>query len=372
MKIRVLLAAATAGIAFAAAAPTSPVRASEPGLYVGLGAGMFAPEHDTVDTRVVGRPFAQPQITYNIGWGVLGAVGYKWDQGYRTEFEVSYRQAAFNDFAGAGTAGHLGSTGVMANALFNVGGGSGFQPYIGIGAGAAFAKWHHFQGGRAAAYPLGTPMVDDSSPAAFQYQGIAGVEFPLSPNTDMFVDYRYVGSLNHKFWSTAPTGSAFSNVDTTSHNVMVGLRFSFGAAPVKQAAAAPPPPAPPPPPPPPPVSPPPPPPPVPQKFLVFFDFDRSNVNPAAAAIVREAADYARKNGKAVIHVTGHTDRAGTDAYNLALSERRAKAVQAALTSLGFTANQITIAAKGESENLVPTGDGVREPQNRRVEIVMDP
>ncbi len=79
-----------------------------------------------------------------------------------------------------------------------------------------------------------------------------------------------------------------------------------------------------------------------------------------------------KNGKVVIHVNGHTDRAGTDAYNLALSERRARAVQAELTNQGFTANQITISGKGESENLVPTGDGVREPQNRRVEIVMDP
>lgn len=47
-------------------------------------------------------------------------------------------------------------------------------------------------------------------------------------------------------------------------------------------------------------------------------------------------------------------------------------MQAELTKQGFTANQITISGKGEAENLVPTGDGVREPQNRRVEIVMDP
>ena len=46
--------------------------------------------------------------------------------------------------------------------------------------------------------------------------------------------------------------------------------------------------------------------------------------------------------------------------------------QEASRKLGFTANQITISGKGESENLVPTDDGVREPQNRRVEIVMDP
>ncbi len=162
--------------------------------------------------------------------------------------------------------------------------------------------------------------------------------------------------------------------DVLGRTFRAGVRFKLGSAPAapkkaEVAAAAPPPP---PPPPPPAVRPPPPPPAVPQKFLVFFDFDRSDVRPDAAKIVTEAAEYAKKNGKVVIHVNGHTDRAGTDAYNLALSERRARAVQAELTKQGFTANQITISGKGESENLVPTGDGVREPQNRRVEIVMDP
>ena len=70
---------------------------------------------------------------------------------------------------------------------------------------------------------------------------------------------------------------------------------------------------------------------MPQKFLVFFDFDKSNVRADADEDRRgEAADYAKKNGKVVIHTTGHTDRAGSDAYNMALSERRAKAVEAEL------------------------------------------
>jgi iron complex outermembrane receptor protein len=163
--------------------------------------------------------------------------------------------------------------------------------------------------------------------------------------------------------------------DVLGRTFRAGVRFKLGAAaPMKKAEAAPMAAAPMPPAPPPPVAAPRPPAPpvVPQKFLVFFDFDRSNVRADAGKIVEQAADYAKKNGKVVIHVTGHTDRAGTDAYNLALSERRAKAVEAQLEKLGFTASQITISGKGESENLVPTGDGVREPQNRRVEIVMDP
>ncbi len=174
-------------------------------------------------------------------------------------------------------------------------------------------------------------------------------------------------------YAAIPTNPAL--YDVLGRTFRAGIRFKLGAAPAPKkaeaaVAAAPPPPPAPPAPPPPPARPAPPA--VPQKFLVFFDFDRSDVRTDAQKIVTEAADYAKKNGKAVIHVTGHTDRAGTDAYNLALSERRARAVQAELTKLGFTANQITISGKGESENLVPTGDGVREPQNRRVEIVMDP
>lgn len=110
---------------------------------------------------------------------------------------------------------------------------------------------------------------------------------------------------------------------------------------------------------------------MPQKFLVFFDFDKSSLRTDAQKIVQEAADYAKKNGKAVIHATGHADTSGSDAYNVALSERRAAAVKAALKKLGFNDSQIIVAGKGEAEPLVATGDGVKEPQNRRVEIVLD-
>jgi outer membrane protein OmpA-like peptidoglycan-associated protein len=110
---------------------------------------------------------------------------------------------------------------------------------------------------------------------------------------------------------------------------------------------------------------------VPQKYLVFFDFDRSAIREDARKIIAEAVDYAKKNGKVVIHTTGHADRAGSDAYNMALSERRARAVAAELVKQGVPQNEIDIMWKGEAQPLVPTADGVREPQNRRVEIEMD-
>jgi len=157
------------------------------------------------------------------------------------------------------------------------------------------------------------------------------------------------------------------------HQVMVNLVLPFGGERAhKEAAAASSPP--PPPPPPPPARAPivaPAPPPVPSKFLVFFDFDKANLRTDAQMIVREAADYANRTGKATITATGHTDTVGTPAYNMGLSERRAEAVKAALVKLGISDREIVVRWKGESEPLVATGDGVREPQNRRVEIILE-
>lgn len=106
-----------------------------------------------------------------------------------------------------------------------------------------------------------------------------------------------------------------------------------------------------------------------QSFLVFFDFDRSNLTSEAMTVIRRAAENVRRGGVSRITVTGHADRSGTDTYNMALSQRRANAVRDALVREGVQANRIATTARGESQPLVPTPDGVREPQNRRAEIV---
>jgi OmpA-OmpF porin, OOP family len=107
-----------------------------------------------------------------------------------------------------------------------------------------------------------------------------------------------------------------------------------------------------------------------QSFLVFFDFDRSNLTPEAAGVARRAAEIARRGGVVRIAITGHADRSGSDAYNMALSQRRANAVRDALIREGVPGNRITTTARGETQPLVPTPDGQREPQNRRAEIVV--
>ncbi|NVJ97394.1 MAG: OmpA family protein [Alphaproteobacteria bacterium] len=109
---------------------------------------------------------------------------------------------------------------------------------------------------------------------------------------------------------------------------------------------------------------------LPGPFMVFFDFDKADITPAAAAIIRDAAKAFKEHGAVRIMTTGHTDRAGAESYNMKLAERRAAAVRAALMAEGVRANAIITRARGEGSPLVATGDGVREAQNRRAEIVL--
>jgi outer membrane protein OmpA-like peptidoglycan-associated protein len=108
---------------------------------------------------------------------------------------------------------------------------------------------------------------------------------------------------------------------------------------------------------------------APRSYLVFFDFNRSDLTQQAVQIVDEAAKDAVSAKPTRIEVTGHTDTVGSDAYNMRLSRRRAETVAAELEARGVAASEIAIVAKGKRDLLVPTADGVREPQNRRVQIV---
>ena len=104
-------------------------------------------------------------------------------------------------------------------------------------------------------------------------------------------------------------------------------------------------------------------------YMVFFDFDRAVVTDTAATTIRQAANDAKAGHATRLNVTGHADRSGGDDYNMALSLRRANAVKDVLVREGIPAAQIAVVGRGESQPLVQTADGVREPQNRRVEIV---
>ena len=150
-------------------------------------------------------------------------------------------------------------------------------------------------------------------------------------------------------------GPDSKSADYLFHGPFVRLTATFGAA-TPVAAAPPPAPA---------------PAPMPKKnFLVFFDFDRSNITADAQRVITEAAAAAKAGNVSRIQLTGHTDRSGSDQYNMALSLRRGEAVKQALIRQGIPAASIAVIGRGESQPLVPTADGVREPQNRRVEILL--
>jgi len=129
--------------------------------------------------------------------------------------------------------------------------------------------------------------------------------------------------------------------------------------------------APPPPPPPPAAAPPPPPPTIApaRTYLVFFDWDRSDLSARASQIIAEAATASTHVQVTRILVNGYTDTSGTPRYNQALSIRRANSVADELVKDGVARSEIDIKGFGETHPLVPTGPGVREPQNRRVEII---
>jgi len=185
-----------------------------------------------------------------------------------------------------------------------------------------------------------------------------GLSYEVAPLVNIAAGYRMQmwkdvahgnGSLNN--------GGRGGDVDRLMHGPFVRLSYNIGApraTPVAAIAAPAPAPA-----------------AAPKKnFLVFFDFDRSNITADAQKVITEAATAAKAGNVSRIQLTGHTDRSGSDQYNMALSLRRGEAVKQALIRQGIPAASIAVIGRGESQPLVPTADGVREPQNRRVEILL--
>ncbi|MCE3250754.1 MAG: outer membrane protein precursor, partial [Geminicoccaceae bacterium] len=189
-----------------------------------------------------------------------------------------------------------------------------------------------------------------SNSTQFAYQAMVGAGYNVNEVFRINLEGRYMGTTTPNFVHSGPAFSVTSSPNINNISVMASLQMKFGAPP------------PPPPPPPPQVAPP--------SFMVFFDWDRSNLSQQALNTIRQAAAAFKSKGNARITATGHTDTSGPEAYNMALSLRRANAVKDALVREGVPAQAITVIGRGEAGLLVQTADGVREPQNRRVEIVI--
>lgn len=190
-----------------------------------------------------------------------------------------------------------------------------------------------------------------------------GFEYALNPSWSLGAEYRYADygsttlALGTLVTAASPTASVSEpvrgKVGLDQHSVMVKLNYHFGASPPAPA----------------PIAAPVPPPAAPKVFIVFFDWDKDTVTPEGHAVIMQAADAYKAGAPVQIQVTGYTDRSGSPGYNQRLSERRANNVAKALAALGVPKTQMLVGGRGENDNRVPTADGVREPQNRRVEIV---
>ena len=108
--------------------------------------------------------------------------------------------------------------------------------------------------------------------------------------------------------------------------------------------------------------------PKPLSFLVSFEFDSSALDAGAKAVLAEAAKAIIATKPKNVSVIGHTDRAGSDGYNIRLGERRANAVAAELVKAGVSGRLLTLGSLGEHAPAVKTADGARNADNRRTEI----
>lgn len=111
-------------------------------------------------------------------------------------------------------------------------------------------------------------------------------------------------------------------------------------------------------------------PPAPKSYLLYFDTGASTLDDAARRALAEALADIAARPLARVSVIGHTDRAGGAGVNARLALERAQQVRQILEGDGVPAAAITAVSHGENDLLVPTADGVSEPRNRRVEILV--
>ena len=356
--MRRLGAALLGGVILSLIAAAAYAQGQTRGVYIGIEGGWT----DLLD--MTGKDIPASITSFALvpsqGYGVGGKIGYGFGR-VSLESELVYRHndlqtvnlTGKNNLASTQLSGGVESLAVMGNVIVDILPHSRWTPYIGAGIGGARVT------ANTTIPALGGFVLTRGDNYEFAYQGVAGLKFAITPNVSASLDYRYFATTNPKFHDQLGA-SVSTNYDT--HNVFLTLAYHFWTSPpppppAPVPVAAPPPPL-------------PPPPPAQQVFLVFFDFDKFTLTPAAAQVVQQAADYYKSTGSPRLIVTGYTDLSGTQQYNLGLSQRRAETVSAALIRAGVRSDAITATWRGKENPRVPTPDGAREPQNRRVEIVI--
>ena len=353
MKLRSLLAVATClGMPLAAHA-AQPVT----GPYVDLGIGTSILNDPNISLPAYNSEGGR--INTRVSYAGVADVGWGFGNGFRVQIGGNfYRNTAHkivpNYASEVSASGGINRYGFMVNGLYDIPVNFPLTPYVGAGVGYQWEKLGHI-----------TDNYGDNlsgTGGSFAYDVIAGVAYdiPQVPGLALTAEYRFMQLVQtHPFQiADAATATRMNFGQTSSHTFLLGVRYQI-------------------------FNPPPPPPPAPapapvaapapapaKTFLVFFDWDKYNLTPRATEIVAQAADASKTQNVTTLDVSGYTDTSGTAQYNMGLSERRAKSVAAQLVADGVPESAIEIHAYGETHLLVPTGPGVREPQNRRVEIVL--
>ncbi|MBP6014453.1 MAG: OmpA family protein [Alphaproteobacteria bacterium] len=322
---------------------------SADGIYLsveGGASGVADWEHTRTKWTYCGPLTTDAVATFDNGWAAFGAIGYALGQ-WRVEAEGGYRHNALSSYTKEGWKGttspdgELSTATVMVNLIYDVPLFDRISLSVGLGGGGDYARLK---------VAMPSAPVDEED-WHFAYQGLAGVNYALTEMTAVFLNYRFTTVRDNSYDPTSTLH--LEGEDFEQHAATAGVRFSLAAPPAPI-----------------PVPPPATPQPVPmeREFMVFFGFNKWSLSPAALKTIKQAAGSVRESGSASIQVVGHTDRVGSIAYNKALSVRRAKSVQRALISEGLDKGAISVSGRGESEPMVPTADGVRESQNRRVHI----
>ncbi len=330
------------------------------GPYVNLGAGVNFLQDEHVNNMVLaGVPTSRftGQASFDTGFVGVAAFGWGFGSGLRAELEGDYRYNSISRLPGAVTSGGIEQKyGAMVNLLYDFNLGWPVTPYIGVGVGE---QTNDIRNGSISVpdtfIRLQHPDIN------FAYQIIAGMSYNLPiPGLALTAEYRFFSMPEEhivygQYFAPNLDKPAEAHIyDDYNHSILLGIRYAFNAAPPAVLTPAP----------------------TPvarteaRTYLVFFDWDRADLTDRARQIIAEAAQATTRVQVTRIEVDGYTDLSGTPQYNQGLSVRRAQTVSSELVRDGVPREAITIQGFGETNPLVPTAQGVREPQNRRVEIIL--
>lgn len=336
-----LLGTAVALVASAGAAQAEIVTPT--GWYLSIAAGANWIQDGKFDYTTSGVLTSHNNAEWDTGWAAAAAVGYDFGDHWRAEFEVAYRHNGAKNICNTTddctAAWSVWELSQMVNVLYDFRLGGNWSAAVGAGIGGNLVTLKPKFGG---------PDGDDY---VFAGQLMAQLAYQFSDRWQVYADYHFM-MMEDPHVDTPSIGGGVE-MEKTDHMLMIGLRFDLQ----RDHAMAPEPER------PRPMEPKP-----PKQFIVFFGFNKSSLSAEAQRVVSEAAAAAKQFGSAEIVVVGHTDTVGSPKYNMRLSLRRAGAVKAELVHNGIKPGMIETSGKGETELMVQTGDGVKEPQNRRATI----